>query len=149
MHFCSGLAEFPQIEEGALPQLMNLDVTGCCFQNLPTSLGRLPKLVKLDLSRCSQLKNLDNCFRLHGRDFAPTTTPSSSRPYFQNLQELGLNDVSLNNLPPDLHRACPALKKIHLRPEFYAFLTRCSVPENLQILQAEGKLNIVTVKLNF
>lgn len=134
---CQGLSEFPPIEGGAFPQLMILDLTGCPFQNLPSSLSLLPKLGKLNLNLCKRLTNLDNCFSLQGRVSNNSTSQlRNTSPYFPNLRELGLKEVPLDSLPPDL-AACPTLKKIDLRNSLAA------IPGKLQTLQEEGKLNIL------
>ncbi|CAM6083282.1 unnamed protein product [Calypogeia fissa] len=135
---CDGLQEFPDIEEGACPQLMVLELTGCAFQTLPSSVSLLPELVKLKLNLCRQLRNLDNCFQVRTTESSnPTCHLHHTVPFFRNLRELGLKGLSLESLPHDV-AACPNLKTIDLRD------TQVVIPENLRILQADGKLSILT-----
>lgn len=132
---CTGLREFPPIEKGAFPELEGLDLSGCRFESLPASLCRLSNLVKLKLRHCEHLENLV-CFCS-----AEKESRDPAEPCFRSLRELGLAGVDLKLLPGDLFEAYPTLTKISL-------LETADIPENLQILEAEGKLTIQRVYIS-
>ncbi len=53
LHACPRLVEFPEVHEGALPQLRTLDFSGCeSLRTLPLSLEVLTSLRKLIVSDC-------------------------------------------------------------------------------------------------
>ncbi|CAM6012298.1 unnamed protein product [Sphagnum balticum] len=61
--WCSTLVEFPEVHEGALPQLRTLDFSGCeSLGTLPLSLEVLTSLRKLILSHCDPTLQ-DSCRR--------------------------------------------------------------------------------------
>lgn len=63
MEDCKGLKEFPAVQGDAFPVLSELRLSGCeSLQQLPPSLSTLPNLGHLDLSRCTRITSLDNCF---------------------------------------------------------------------------------------
>ncbi|KAH8936898.1 hypothetical protein BDL97_17G110700 [Sphagnum fallax] len=61
LYWCSMLVEFPEVDEGALPQLRTLDFSGCeSLGTLPLSLEVLTSLRKLIVSDCD-LTLKDSC----------------------------------------------------------------------------------------
>jgi Leucine-rich repeat (LRR) protein len=59
--FCSSLVEFPEVDEGALPNLWTLDFTGCnSLGSLPLSLELLTSLRKVYVNSCGETMK-DSC----------------------------------------------------------------------------------------
>jgi Leucine-rich repeat (LRR) protein len=122
LYGCDKVASFPELEDGALPCLQFLDLTGWCqLDTLPSSLARLKNLRFLGLSLCFNLKTMEHD-HLSFRCFA-------------NLEELVLDGSSaLLHLPESL-ALLPNFRLLRMRPRCNA-----SIPLELEQAISEGRV---------